>query len=163
MEDVWLGATVVTSGGIHLPQTLKGSAMTTTPQRAFEDSTKGAFAYGMTIFAAAMLVTIGLFQCVAGLAALFDDEFFVTTPNYAFKFDITAWGWTYLLIGIVAIAIGVALFLRQSWAMVAGIALAMLSALSNFVFLPYYPLWAIVIIAFDIVLIWALTAQMKNR
>ena len=76
--------------------------MTTTPQRAFEDSTKGAFAYGMTIFAAAMLVTIGLFQCVAGLAALFDDEFFVTTENYTFKFDITMWGWTYLAIGLLA-------------------------------------------------------------
>jgi hypothetical protein len=137
--------------------------MTTTPQRAFEDSTKGAFAYGLTIFAAAMLVTIGLFQCVAGLAALFDDEFFLTTQNYTFKFDITMWGWTYLAIGLLAIAVGVALFMRQTWAMVAGIALAMFSALSNFVFLPYYPLWAIVIIGFDIVLIWALTAQLKNR
>lgn len=137
--------------------------MTTTPQRAFEDSTKGAFAYGMTIFAATMLVTIGLFQCVAGLAALFDDEFFVNTPNYTFKFDLTTWGWTYLAIGLIAVAVGVALFMRQAWAMVTGIALAVLSALSNFLFLPYYPLWSMVIIAFDITVIWALTAQLKNR
>ena len=137
--------------------------MTTTPQRAFEDSTKGAFAYGMTIFAAVMLVTIGLFQCVAGLAALFDDEFFVNTPNYTFKFDLTTWGWTYLAIGLLAVAVGVALFMRQAWAMVTGIALAVLSALNNFLFLPYYPLWSMVIIAFDIALIWALTAMLKNR
>ena len=136
--------------------------MTTTPQRAFEDSAKGAWAFGLTIFAAAMLVTIGLFQCVAGLAALFDDDLFVTTPNYTFAFDLTTWGWTYLLIGLLAIAVGVALFLRQTWAMVAGIVLAMLSALSNFVFLPHYPLWSIVIIAFDIALIWALTAQLRS-
>jgi hypothetical protein len=137
--------------------------MTTTPQRSFEDSTKGAFAYGMTIFAATMLVTIGLFQCVAGLAALFDDELFVTTPNYTFAFDTTTWGWTHLALGLLAVAVGVCLFMRQAWAMVAGIALAVLSALSNFVFLPYYPLWSIVVIGFAVTLIWALTAQLKNR
>jgi hypothetical protein len=160
-DRAWSGVTVSASGKFN--PTEKGSAMTTTPQRAFEDSTKGAFAYGMTIFAAVMLVTVGLFQSVAGLAALFDDEFFVTTPNYTFQFDLTTWGWAHLAIGILAVAVGVALFMRQSWAMITGIALAVLSALANFLFLPYYPLWAIVIIAFDVTLIWALTAQLKNR
>lgn len=136
--------------------------MTTTPQRSFEDSTQGAFAYGLTMFAAAMLVTIGLFQCVAGLSAIFNDELFVTTPNYVYSFDLTAWGWIYLAIGVIAIAVGVALFMRQAWAQIAGIALAVLSALSNFMFLPYYPGWSLVIIAFDIALIWALTAQLRN-
>ena len=144
-------------------QPKKGSAMTTTPQRSFEGSTKESLAYGFTMFGAAILVTIGLFQCVAGLAAIVDDELFVATPNYTFAFDLTAWGWTYLAIGAICIAVGVALFMRQGWAQVAGIVLAVLSALSNFMFLPYYPGWSLIIIAIDIVLIWALTTQFRNR
>ena len=137
--------------------------MTSAPQRsAFEDSTKGAVAYGLVIFGAAMLVTIGLFQCFAGLAAILDDEVYATTPNYVFSFDLTAWGWIHLGLGAIAILVGVGLMMRQEWAAVAGIAIAVLSALSNFMFLPYYPLWSIVIIAFDVAIIWALTATLRE-
>jgi hypothetical protein len=137
--------------------------MTTSPQQsAYEDSTKGAFAYGLMIFGAAMLVTIGLFQVFAGFSAILDDEVYATTPNYVFQFDLTAWGWIHLGLGVLAILVGVALMMRQEWAMVAGIAIAVLSALSNFMFLPYYPVWSLVIIGFDVAIIWALTSNLRN-
>ena len=115
------------------------------------------WAVGGIAFAASMLVLIGVFQVLAGLVAIFNDEFFVVTRNYTFDLDMTAWGWIHLLLGIVILATGVGLFARQAWAGVAAIVLAMLSAIANFFFIPYYPIWALLLIALDVWVIWALT------
>lgn len=136
--------------------------MTTSQRSAYEDSTKGAIAYGFVIFGAAMLVTLGLFQVFAGLAAVLNDEVYATTPNYVFALDLTGWGWIHMGLGAIAILVGVGLMMRQEWAAVAGIAIAVLSALANFMFLPYYPIWSLVIIAFDVAIIWALTSTLRN-
>jgi uncharacterized membrane protein len=109
------------------------------------------------VFAASMLVLIGTFQALAGLVALFNDDFYVVTRNYTFDLDVTAWGWVHLILGIVILATGVGLFARKTWAGVAGIMLAMLSALANFFFIPYYPIWALLLIGLDVWVIWALT------
>jgi len=108
-------------------------------------------------FAAAMLFLIGSFQILAGLAALINDEFFVATKHYAFHLDVTAWGWIHLVLGVFLVVTGTALFGNRTWAGVTAIGLAMLSAVANFFFLPYYPWWSLVIIALDIWVIWALT------
>jgi hypothetical protein len=112
---------------------------------------------GGITFAGTMLVLIGFFQAINGLAAIFDDEFFVVTANYTFDVDVTAWGWIHLLIGILLIGTGFGIYAGRVWAGVVGIVLAMLSALANFFFIPYYPFWAIVVIALDVWVIWALT------
>lgn len=77
-------------------------------------------------------------------------------PNYAFKIDITAWGWTHLILGVLVAITGIGLLLGQTWARVVGIILAVLSAVANFLFLPYYPFWSILVITLDIIIIWAL-------
>jgi len=115
------------------------------------------WAVGGIVFAASMLTLVGVFQIVAGLVAVFNDEFFVVSRNYTFDLDVTAWGWIHLIIGALMVVVGMGLFGRRTWAGVTAIMLAMLSALMNFFFIPYYPLWSIVVIALDVWVIWALT------
>jgi hypothetical protein len=115
------------------------------------------WAIGGIAFAATLMVLIGAFQVIAGLGALFNDEFFVVTRNYAFDLDITAWGWIHLIFGLVILATGVGLYGRREWAGVTGLMLVMLSAIANFFFIPYYPVWALVLIGLDVWVIWALT------
>jgi hypothetical protein len=115
------------------------------------------WAIGGVWFAATIMLMVGIFQAIAGLAAIFDDKFYVVTRNYTFDLDVTAWGWIHLIIGIVVAWAGFALFSRKPWAGVVAITLAMLSAVANFFFIPYYPFWAILVIALDVWVIWALT------
>lgn len=115
------------------------------------------WAVGGVTFAACILTLIGFFQIVAGLTAIIDDQFFVVAQHYTFDVDTTAWGWIHLLIGILLVFTGFGLFGRAAWAGVTAILLAGLSALANFFFIPYYPFWAILVIALDVWVIWALT------
>ena len=115
------------------------------------------WAAGLIVFAGSIMLMAGIFQSIAGLAAIFDDEFYVVTQNYAFDLDTTAWGWLHLLLGIVLGFAGWGVFSGQVWARAIGMVLAILSAVANFFFIPFYPIWAIVIIALDVAIIWALT------
>ena len=112
---------------------------------------------GGYVFAGVIMLMVGTFQALAGLAALFEDEFYVVTPNYIFKIDTTTWGWIHLILGVVVAFAGYALFAAKTWARVIGVTLATLSAIVNFIFIPYYPFWAILIISLDVWVIWALT------
>lgn len=122
-----------------------------------------AWAEGIGIFAGTILATVGVFQFLEGLSAVAKDDVFVRTPNYVFDVDVSTWGWIHMLIGVVAVAVGVCLLLGQYWAMVAGICIAVVSALANFAFLPFYPFWAMAIIAFDLAVVWAMTVLMGQR
>jgi hypothetical protein len=121
-------------------------------------STGNAWATGVAIFAGALLLTAGLFQVFQGIVAIVDDEFFVSTRKYVFEFDTTAWGYIHLIIGIVLVLTGFFLFSGATWARIVGITIAVLSMLTNFLWLPYYPLWALVVIALDVLVIWALSS-----
>jgi hypothetical protein len=125
-------------------------------QRAPEQQVSG-WAIGAIAFAATMLVLIGVFQALTGLVALFNDEFYVVAQNYTFDLDVSAWGWIHLIIGLAVLATGMGLFARKAWAGVAAIMLCMLSALANFFFIPYYPIWSLLVIGLNIWVIWALT------
>jgi hypothetical protein len=127
-----------------------------TQQPPREQEVSGWATGGIT-FAACVLILIGFFQVVAGFTAIIDDEFFVVTRNYTFDLDTSAWGWIHLLLGLLLVFTGFGLFGRQTWAGVTAIFLAMLSALANFFFIPYYPAWSILIIALNIWVIWSLT------
>lgn len=118
-------------------------------------SSRQAWASGGMIFAATLMIIIGIFQVLTGIAAIIDDEFFVVGANYTYEVDTTAWGWIHLGIGALAVAAGFALFSGRTWARAVAIVLAVLSATANFFFVPYYPFWALLIIATDIFVIWA--------
>ncbi len=116
-------------------------------------------AVGLVVFAAIMMIMIGVFHAIAGLAALVGDTFYVATPNYLLEFDVTTWGWIHLIAGILVALAGVALFSGQTWARAVGITLAFVSAVANFAFIPYYPVWSLLIIALNVFVIWALAAH----
>jgi hypothetical protein len=124
--------------------------------RPTEPTLTGWAAAGIT-FAATMMFIIGVFQIIAALAAIFDDDFYVVTANYAFDLDTSAWGWIHLLIGILLLVAAWGLYSGAAWAVVTAIVLASLSAIANFFFIPYYPFWSLLVIALNIWVIWALT------
>ena len=93
---------------------------------------------------------------VEGLAALFDTEIYTVGVRYVFSFDVTAWGWIHLVVGVLLIAAGFAMQTRRLWARSVGIGFASLSMMASFLFIPYYPVWSLLIIALDFFVIWAL-------
>ncbi len=115
------------------------------------------WAIGGIVFAATIMVLIGIFQILAGIVALVNDDFYVIGPNYTYDVDITGWGWIHLILGIVVLLGGIGLFYRKLWAGVVAIVLAMLSAIANFFFIPYYPFWSILMIALAVFVIWSIT------
>ena len=122
--------------------------------------TESAWAEGIGIFAGAALMIVGIFQFLEGVSAAAKDDVFLSTPSYVFEFDLTTWGWVHIVIGILVAVVGGAILAGQRWALVAGIVVAIVSALMNFLWLPYYPAWAILIIAFDVAVIWALSTML---
>ena len=115
------------------------------------------WAGGFAVFAGSVMLLVGAFQAIMGLAAIFDDEFFVVTTNYVFDLDVTAWGWIHLLLGVILMFAGWGAFSGAVWARAIGMLFAILSAIANFFFIPYYPVWSIVVIALDVWVIWAIT------
>jgi hypothetical protein len=126
--------------------------------RAEREEASG-WAAGFVLFAAIMMIMAGCFQAFAGVVAIFENEFYVATRNYLFQLDATTWGWIHLLLGVIVGLAGLGLLAGQTWARVVGITLAVLSAIANFLFIPYYPFWSLLIIALDIFVIWALAAH----
>ena len=136
----------------------------TSPQATFDDQPahRSGFAVGVTVFAAVMMMMVGAFQALYGLVALFNDTFYVVGQKWTFTFDITLWGWIHLLVGLLVVLAGVFLLAGATWARIVGVVVASVSAVLNFMSLPYYPVWGILIIAADVFVIWALTAHGRD-
>lgn len=111
---------------------------------------------GVAVFAGIMMIMIGFFEAMQGLAAILKDDFYVVTQNYSYKIDVTAWGWIHLFLGIIVAIAGVYVIMGKLWARVIGISLAVISAVANFFFIPYYPFWSLLIIALCVFVIRAL-------
>jgi hypothetical protein len=90
------------------------------------------------------------------------DDIFVGTPNYVFKLDVTTWGWIHLVLGVIVVPAGIALFQGAVWARTVGVILAGISALVGFAWLPWYPIWGLVIIAVAFFVAWALTVHGRD-
>jgi hypothetical protein len=116
-------------------------------------------AVGFILFAAIMMIMVGVFEAIQGLVGIFENEFYVPTRNYLFQFDATTWGWTHLILGLIVAFAGWGLLSGRTWARTVAIFLAVLSALANFAFIPYYPFWSLLIITLNIFVIWAVAAH----
>jgi hypothetical protein len=116
-----------------------------------------------TVFAAALLVVGGVWHVFAGIAALLHDEVYVSTPEYLYSFDLTGWGWIQLLLGILAGVAGFGILKGQTWARVVGIGFAMLSMAIQFLIIPIYPIWSVLMmIALDGAIIVALATYRRD-
>jgi hypothetical protein len=115
---------------------------------------------GWIVFAALMLVMLGIFHVVQGLVALFRDEVYVVgSDGLVVSVDYTSWGWTHVIGGGIAILVGACLIAGQMWARVVAVVVALLSAFANIMFLPAYPVWSMIMIALDVLVIWAVTVH----
>ena len=121
---------------------------------------------GWIIFAGTMLVILGIFHAIQGLVALFNDSVYLVGPKgLVVNLDYTAWGWIHLIGGIIVILAGASLFAGKMWARILAVLVAAVSAVVNIVFLPAYPIWSTIMIAIDVLVIWAVTvhgSEMKS-
>jgi hypothetical protein len=117
------------------------------------------WAFGVIFFAGSVMVLIGAFQAIVGILAIVQSHFYVVPPNYPYDMDPRTWGWIHVLLGTLIALTGFYLFFGKLWARILAIILLVASAVSNFLFLPYYPVWSLLIVALDVVALWAIAAH----
>lgn len=113
-------------------------------------------------FAGVILLVGGVFGVLQGASALGHSTPYANLLTYTYRFSITSWGWIHLAIGVALIIVGACVLFDMVWARFAGIALAAVSMAMQFIFLPYYPAWALTAIALDIAVLWALLMYASN-
>ncbi len=111
---------------------------------------------GWAAFAGIVMILLGFLHGISGLTAIFRQQFFLVTPNNLLVFDYTTWGWIHLALGILVIFAGFAVLNGRVWGRVLGVIIASVGAIANTAFLPTYPIWSIVMLVIDFVVIYAL-------
>lgn len=115
---------------------------------------------GWILFAGVMMIVLGMFHAFQGFIAIFDDDYYlVTRRGLSIHIGFTAWGWIHLGLGVLVAAAGIALLNGRLWGRIAGIVVSVLSILVNAAFLAAYPIWSTIMMAVDILVIWALTVH----
>ncbi|WP_280297684.1 DUF7144 family membrane protein [Nocardia neocaledoniensis] len=120
-------------------------------------------AAGTSIGAGILLAVVGVLQILQGIAAVANDDLIVVGPAYTYQFDLTAWGWWHIIFGAIAVIVAIGLLAGQTWGRVLAMVIAALSIVANFLWLPYYPWWSILVIILDIVVIWAVATWHPGR
>lgn len=110
---------------------------------------------GLVFFAAIMLLVVGLFNVIDGIAAIANSHFFVANAHYVVG-DLRAWGWVVLILGLLQILAGGGVMVGNQAARWFGIAVIGLNLFSQLLFIPAYPFWALTIIAFDVFALYGL-------
>lgn len=136
--------------------------MATRARQDLDHSTRGAVADITVAFAGVLLLVTSGMQILQGLAAIANGDIYAAGSDYLYQFDMTTWGIIQLVLGGLGVVVAIGILMRASWAQVVGMVIAGLSALTNFAFLPQYPFGAIVLIAANILVIWALSVQLRN-
>jgi uncharacterized membrane protein len=112
---------------------------------------------GWVVFAGVMLVMLGAFQIIEGLVALFKDGFYlVGQKGLVVNVNYTTWGWVHTIIGVIAVLAGLGLLAGNMLARVVGVGIALLSAIVNLAFISAYPVWSTIMIAVDVIVIYAI-------
>jgi hypothetical protein len=117
------------------------------------------WAIGWTSFAGLMMILGGGWWFISGFIAILNSDFYVSVNDYVFQFDATTWGWIHLLLGIVMLLAGGALFTAAVWARTVGVIIAVLWALVAFAWLPWHPVGAVLLIAISFSVMWSLTVH----
>jgi hypothetical protein len=122
--------------------------------RAEADRREGEWASGFALFASVMMLLAGTNQAIHGFAAILENEVYVPVRDDVYGLDLTAWGWLHLGFGVVLVLTGLAVIRGNTWARAVGILVAMLGLVASFGFIPYYPVWAVLLIGLDLAVIW---------
>ena len=115
---------------------------------------------GLVAFAGFMMMMLGVFQAIEGLAAIFNDEFYAVAPSgLVINVDYTVWGWVHLLLGIAIFLAGIGVLSGNVLGRTVGVVLAVCSAILNMLFAEAAPVWAVIVITIDVFVIYALVAH----
>lgn len=120
--------------------------------------------YGWIGFAGAVMGVVGISNIVSGILAISEDEVFLAGGRRAsLVLDLTGWGWVHLILGVLLVAVAIALFRRAAWADYAAIVIILVNMVSQVMFIPFYPFWAILIIGLELVILWAIFTKGEER
>ena len=114
-------------------------------------------AAGIAIVAAVMLLLASAAAILQGTVALGDDELYVTGIDYVYAFDTTTWGWIHVILGALGVVCALGLMFGTTWGRYAAIGVAALVIVANFLALPHYPAWSMLVIVLSVAVIWAAT------
>jgi len=153
------GATSTGTSGYERTGAHRG---TTYEETAYEGEVSPARAGGMML-AAVLMVFSGLVTFFDGIVGIVNGTFYPTVSNYAFNFGPTGRGIVNMALGAVIFAAGVSLLLGMLWARIVGIVLAAMIGVYNFLILPWYPIWSIILVALNVYIIWALATAGRSR
>src|SRR4051794_33902920 len=126
-------------------------------------STRGFWADFGGTFGGVVLLLSALMGMLQGVAAIANDDLYSEGSDYLYKFDMTVWGTIHLVIAVLSLVVAIGILARKSWGLVCGLLVAGLSILGNFAFLPRYPIWSLVVIGFDALVMWALLTQLGRK
>ncbi len=113
---------------------------------------------GGVAFAGVLLLCNGVLAVLQGIAAIVEDEVYGDVGDYVYRISLTGWGWIHLILGVALVFTGWGVLVAATWARYLGIFFAAVSLVFQFMFLPYAPVWAVIMIAIDVFVIWALAS-----
>jgi hypothetical protein len=111
---------------------------------------------GWAAFAGVMLIIGGFLQTFDGLVALLRPSFYIVTEKGLAVLNYTGWGWIQVIIGIFVLSAGFAILSGHVWGRAVGVIVAGLSFMANLMFIEAYPLWSIVLMVIDVIIIYSL-------
>ncbi|MEU1055029.1 hypothetical protein ABZ397_21090 [Streptomyces sp. NPDC005876] len=117
---------------------------------------------GGIVFAGVLLLCNGALAVLQGIAAVAEDDVYARIGSYVYEMNLTGWGVLHIVLGALALVIGYGMLKDLAWARFAGILLASLSLVAQFLFLPYAPVWAVVMMALDVFVIWSLASRQEE-
>src|SRR3982750_2835523 len=118
---------------------------------------------GWILFAGTLLLVVGGFNIIEGIVALINKKYVVVTSDQLYVVDVTSWGWVALISGALLVCAGLGLLARQTWARVTAIVVIALHALAQVIWLGAYPVWSLLMVTLDVVLLFALTARWPSQ
>ena len=118
--------------------------------------------YGLILFASILLVVVGFFNMIYGIAAIANSHVFVANAHYVIG-DLRAWGWATLIIAVLQLIAAGGILAGNQLARWFAVAIVGLSAIEMMFFIPAYPFWALVIIAVDVVALYGLCVYGSRR
>ncbi|MFI1964352.1 hypothetical protein ACH429_09545 [Streptomyces pathocidini] len=140
------------------------SQSATTTQNPRNPDRHQGLANGGTTFAGVLLAVTGLLSIFRGIMGIAKNDVFVATKDYVFRWDLTGWGWMHLILGLLVFLVGLALLkAAPAWARTAGVVLASLALIVNFLSLPWHPLWSLILVALYAFIIWALCTVKRGH
>ncbi|NUP28261.1 MAG: hypothetical protein HOQ44_16500 [Nocardia sp.] len=116
---------------------------------------KQSVATGISIVAAVMLLLASVMSILEGIVAIARDPIYVERAHYAYAFGSTAWGWIHIPLGVVGAVCALGLMFGTRWGRYAAMVVAAVVIIANFMSLPHYPMWSVLVIALSVVVIWA--------